>query len=222
MFKYTFITFLKFLDTICKHGICNNKRYIIRKKYLYSSAFKIIDINAAIDILTRYESMKKLSDKIKNSNDIFVYYAINNDFYLEYGFISKSSKNIINKFKINKHTYNFIKKYNFECLKHIKLFFNRFSYNDLYLLLIIIKDLFDFYIEDIKYYDIKVKINNDLIEYIILLNEPNDTNNIKCKIKNEFNIWVVDKKWVDKILYKVNIIKNKAILTIKLKDTNID
>lgn len=215
--KQVFKSFLKSLTALGKKEIGKNDN-MCPQSFLIFYHYDNIEIDKLRPIFNRYTSLRSFLNLVSyDSNNLNLYYGVKNNGMFEYGLFDKEITPF-GEFKLSNSVIKWILSLMLKSSFNLKKDLVNLTYNDLILFGRIKDDLTSF---NIGFFDeIKNPVINDRIITIGYHgvgkweNGNIDTDNL-TKIKDDFNKWVLSKKWSNKILF--NISANAFWVNIKIK-----
>lgn len=158
-------------------------------------------------IFKRFKSLFRYINLIDyGKNEVNLYFGVKCDGYFEYG-ISYDSRLPIGQFKLNKSTINWILRLDSKSAQSLKKDLVNLSTKDILTLGKIKNDMSKY---KPGYFEKKspVQINDRVISFAYYgfgnWNNGKINENDILQVKNEFNNWVLSKKWHTKVLYSIN------------------
>lgn len=223
--KYGFTSFLKAIKALNIPDIqADNDKCPSNFALIYNIGK--LNKEKLIRVLSRFKSLEyatKIAEKEDTLKNIGVYFGLKYDtnFYLEYGILLDNSKRLVcGEFKVTKSKFDKLLNTNKSVLKNFQTILKDVTIPQLKTLMVVKNDLKEF---SPGYYHKKTssKINGDVLttayygvgtwENGIMSQEEFDN------IKEEFNQWILSKKWKDKVKFSVKSHKFWVYFKIKAK-----
>lgn len=211
-----FSSFLKVITGIGKKDIITNIDNC-PDDFLFHIEYDNINVDQFKSVVNRFKSIQLFFDG-KDIKDINIYYGINTNGNLEYGFILNGKDERLGEFGITQRVLNSLKKSDLKSLSNFKSYIKDFSFIELKKLSHMKKSLLDF--DHSMPYSEKSKtkcIDKTLLKGF-KINDDDLTDEEIEKYKNEFKKFVNTQKWMKNCQIKLINKRDWLYYCIKIKE----
>jgi hypothetical protein len=213
--KNIFTSFLKCLTALGQKDVLPNNEKL-PDDYLFYFLFEL-NSDDVKSIFNRFSSLKRyVNDVPYDRNEIELYYGIKDNGLFEYGIVNQP----IGQFKLSTSVIKWILGLDLKSAYNLKKSLVNFNFNELMLISKIKKDLTSF---NPGFFDKKSKVC--VSDRVISIGYYNigtwDNGQLDLgeyeNIKQNFNNWIINKKWSDKVQYNVKPNNSWVYFNLKLK-----